>query len=114
MENFELTITIGERIRQSEKLPIRGTVEEMLIVKSIKNALVGFAEAQKDAYRIVENGASIISGKPGTSTIVRLTEEQVVAWAKFIRTRSSENKIDMEEADVLQAVLNAADSYQNQ
>lgn len=102
-------MTIGQRIQQAERLPINGTIEQMLVVTGLRQALTGFSEAQKDSYRIVEHGDSFLSGKPDTRLMVTLTDEQVLAWAELIRKRSAQNEIGMSEASVLNSILIEAD-----
>lgn len=106
---MQIGITLGQRIRQAEKLPTYGNLETMKIVAQIKNKLVGFASSQLDGWRIVAVGATFVTGKPNEGTSITLEDEQVKAWGKLIRERSRRGEIEIDEVNLLSQIVNESD-----
>lgn len=109
MANFQLSLSIQERINQAEKLPQQGNMNDMIAYKGLRSKLVGWTEAQMNTYRIIERSGSFLTGKPDERLMVTLTEEQVLQWAELIRRRSDAGQLGMDEAEVLQPLLAKAD-----
>lgn len=109
MANFQISLSIQERINQAEKLPQQGNMNDMIAYKGIRSKLVGWTEAQMNTYRIIERGGTFLTGKPTDRLMVTLTEEQVLQWAELIRRRSEAGQLGMDEAEALQPLLAKAD-----
>lgn len=107
---LKLGITIGDRIKQAEKLPNRGSIEYMAKVKSLKNILVGFADAQMINWRIIKYNGTFITALPDTTTSITLNDDMIKIFAEIIKERSMCNDIDIDEADMYQKVLDAYNS----
>ena len=107
---LKLGITIGERIKQAEKLPKRGSIEYMAKVKSLKNILIGFANAHMINWRIIEYNGTFITALPDTTTSITLDDDMIKIFAEIIKERSLCNDIDIDEADMYQKVLDAYNS----
>lgn len=107
-------MTIGERIRQAEKLPFYGALDEMVDAENIRKKLVGFAGSQLSSYRIVYDGARILSGVPDTTTNVTLEDELIVGWAKLIRKHDLEGSIERDEAELYKLICQEADRIESE
>lgn len=102
---MKLSMTIAERIAQAERIQKQGSYEEMVQYASLKDVLVGFADAQKTAYRIVEVGGRLCSGVPETITSVTLEDDLVKAFAKCIRRKSQLGQVQQDEAKLFKLIL---------
>lgn len=111
---MQIGMTIQQRIEQAEALPQSGTLQEMVMFQSIRHALVGcFSEQQMINYRIVEFEGRLITNCPNTRVAVTLSDEQVIAYADFIRERSRDGMIRMEDSAIYATIVAEADRLQS-
>lgn len=111
---MQLSITIGERIRQAEKLPFYGALDEMVDAENIRKKLVGFAGSQLNSYRIVYDGARILSGVPDTTTNVTMEDELIVGWAKLIKKHDLDGSIERGEAELYKLICQEAERIESE
>lgn len=83
---MQISMTIGERICQAEKLPLYGSLNEMIDADNIRKKLVGFAREQLTSCRIVYDGARILSGVPDTLTNV--TAKRLNYISSYVRMQT--------------------------
>lgn len=107
-------MTIQQRIEQAEALPQHGTLQDMVMFQGIRHSLVGcFTEQQMINYRIVEFEGRLITNCPNTRVAVTLSDEQVLAYADFIRERSRDGMIRMADSSVYSEIIAEADRLQS-
>ncbi len=111
---MQIAMTIGERIRQVEKLPRYGSLNEMYDAENIRKKLVGFAGAQLTSYRIVYDGERILSGVPDTPTNVTFEDDLIVGWAKIIRKHDIEGSVEQREAELYRLVCQEAERIESE
>jgi len=111
---MQISMSLQERIIQAEKLPRNGSLDRMVQVKRIKQALVGFTDAQKSQYIIVEYGNTFVTSNGTTWIMVTLDNEMILTWADIINERSINGEIDMSECDIYQTIVEAANSIRNE
>lgn len=110
---MQIGMTIQQRIEQAEALPRSGTLQEMVMFQGIRHSLVGcFTEQQMINYRIVEHEGRLITNCPDTRVAVTLSDEQVLAYADFIRERSRDGMIRMEDSAIYATIVAEADRLQ--
>lgn len=106
-------MTIQQRIEQAEALPQHGTLQDMVMFQGIRHSLVGcFTEQQMINYRIVEHEGKLITNCPNTRVGVTLSDEQVLAYADFIRERSRDGMVRMEDSAIYATIVSEADRLQ--
>lgn len=104
-----LGITIGDRIKFAERLPEYGSLEYIKKIRSIKNKLIGFANAQLISYRIISYNGKLMTANPNTSTTITLDDNDIKAYATYIQRKNVYNGIEIDEADFYQKILDAYD-----
>lgn len=105
--SLTLGITIGDRIKQAEKLPTNGSIEYMTKIKKLRNVLVGFADAQMVNWRIIPYENTFITALPDTGTQITLDDALVSIYAEFINEQSSRENIHIDEADLYSKIIEA-------
>ena len=100
-----ISMSLGERIKFAERLPKNGTLQIMNQVKGIRQKLVGFTQAQKTQYLIVEDSTGFHTENPDTRVAVTLTDDMVRVYADIIRNRSAAGTVDEDEAIKFQEII---------
>ena len=102
---MQISMSLGERIKFAERLPKNGTLQIMNQVKGIRQKLVGFTQAQKTQYLIVEDSTGFHTENPDTRVAVTLTDDMVRVYADIIRNRSAAGTVDEDEAIKFQEII---------
>lgn len=104
---MQIAMTLAERIRLAEKLPQYGTLQRMKQVKRIRQALVGFTDAQKTQYIIVAVGNTFVTGNPTTRIMVTLDDDMLTTFAAIITEWSAAGTIEESDADICDTIINS-------
>lgn len=112
--SLTLGLTLGERIKLSENLPKKGTIEFISKIKEIKNILVGFANAQLINWRIVPSNGTYITALPDTLTSITLEPEQIKTYASYIREKSVMDGINIDEAEIYKKIIEEAEKIEKE
>lgn len=102
---MQLGITLGQRISQAERLPKKGNQEYMEKVAKIRQALIGFADAQLTSWRIVPYNDTFITAFPDQGTLVTLSDDLVKMYASYIKGKSNRNEVLRDEAELFAKIL---------
>ena len=106
---MDISITLGNRIKEAERLPMVGNLEDMSIYNKLRQKFVGFGEQQMIDWRIVAVEKTFVTALPNTTTRVTLDDDLVVEWAKMIRRRSQAGLIAADEANLYKQICDEAD-----
>lgn len=106
---MNISITLGARISEAERLPRIGTLEDVYTYNRLRNKLVGFGEQQMINWRIVPVQNTFVTAMPTSPTAVVLEDDLVLEFAKLIRKRSEEGTIASSEADLYKQICDEAD-----
>lgn len=109
---MQISITVGNRIAQAERLPKQGTFQEMSSYSKIKKVLIGWPSAHLTSFRIVEVNGKMYSAVPDTMTEITLSDELVLAYADYINNRSEMGMVTQDEADLFEKILTEAANIQ--
>lgn len=97
---MQIAMTLAERISLAEKLPQYGTLQRMKQVKRIRQALVGFTDAQKQQNIIVAVGNTFVTGNPTTRIMVTLDSDMLDEMSAMIDEWSAAGQVNESEAEL--------------